>query len=90
MIFLTLNIGKLYHSLGAQRTINFIVSLEHLLFYKNIWEMDYVHLPRQIITYIPNLYSKLNGRVEKHKWKTDIFNFLKGVYKGIPTMEFYS
>ena len=52
--------------------------------------MDYVHLPRQIITYITNLYSKLKGRVEKNKWKTDIFNFLKEVYKGIPSVEFYS
>ena len=46
--------------------------------------MDYVHLPKQIITYIPNLYSKLKGIVETHKWKTNILNFPKEVFQWDP------
>ena len=46
--------------------------------------MDYYHLPKQINTYNTDLYSKLNGRVETQNWKTEIFNFLKGVFQGDP------
>ena len=134
MISLTLNIGKLYHSLEAQRTINYMVSnkyldpiaqkayiegingcIEHVTVVQEVIEdakhnkktvhitwfdledafgsvshmlipyvMDYYHLPKQIITYITDLYSKLKGRVETHNWKTEIFNFLKGVFQGDP------
>ena len=134
MISLTLNIGKLYHSLEAQRTIDFMVSnkyldptsqkayiegingcIEHITVVQEIIEdakhnnktvhitwfdledafgsvshmlipyvMEYYNLPSRIITYITDLYSKLKGTVETHKWKTDLFNFLKGVFQGDP------
>ena len=56
-------------------------SVSHMLI---PYVMDYYHLPKHIITYITDLYSKLKGRVETHNWKTEIFNFLKGVFQGDP------
>ena len=42
------------------------------------------HLPDKIINYIRNIYSKLKGLVKTKSWKTEVFDFLKGVFQGDP------
>ena len=134
MISLTLNIGKLFHSLEAQQTISFMVSnkyldpisqkayiegingcIEHVTVIQEIIDdakhnnktvhitwfdledafgsvshmliplvMEYYNLPKQIISYICDLYSKLKGKVHTQNWETEVFNFLKGVFQGDP------
>ena len=44
----------------------------------------YYNLPTQIIKYITDLYSKLEGRVKTQDWEGEIFQFLKGVFQGDP------
>ena len=44
--------------------------------------MSYYHVPLQIIHYITNLYTKLTGKVVTPNWKSNTFQFLKGVFQG--------
>ena len=110
---ISLNIGKIYHTLETQRTLNFIISnkyhdptaektyidgvkgcVEHVVVVQevlqhakenknydkitwfdlsdafgsvprvpNLYIMSHYFIPKQIITYITSLYSKLKGKV---------------------------
>ena len=42
------------------------------------------YLPKQIISYIHDIYSKLKGRVKTKDWETEEFEFLRGVFQGDP------
>ena len=56
-------------------------SVSHVLI---SYVMSHYHIPAQIIRYITNQYSKLNGYIHCSEWKRDIFRFLKGVFQGDP------
>ena len=134
MISLTLNIGKLYHTLEAGRTLQYMLKnkyldpmaqkayvngingcMEHVIVVQEIiqhaklngktlhatwfdlrdafgsvshqlipYVMDHYHIPKQIITYIVSLYSKLEGKVFTKDWESEFFKFLKGVFQGDP------
>ena len=49
--------------------------------------MAHYNNPSQIINYITNLYSNLQGRVKTSEWVTDVFSFLKGLFHGIVNRE---
>ena len=134
MISLTLNIGKLYHTLEAGRTLRFMLEnkyldpmaqkayvngingcMEHVTVVQEViqhaklnkktlhatwfdlqdafgsvahelipYVMEHYHIPKQVITYIISLYSKLEGKVVTRDWESELFNFLKGVFQGDP------
>ena len=134
MISLTLNIGKLYHTLEAHRAMQFMLEnnyldptaqkayvegvngcVEHITVVQEViqhaklnnkttnitwfdlkdafgsvphelipYVLSYYHIPKQIITYITSLYTKLNGRVYTEEWISETFKFLKGVFQGDP------
>ena len=42
------------------------------------------NVPQNIIDYIMDLYSKLEGKVVTPDWETDVFEFRKGVFQGDP------
>ena len=46
--------------------------------------LNYYNFPTHITNYITNLYSKLQGKVIKQNWESDIFQFLKGVFQEDP------
>ena len=56
-------------------------SLKHMLIHH---VLRHYHLPNTIINYIMNIYSKLKGLVKTKNWKTEVFEFLKGVFQGDP------
>ena len=39
--------------------------------------LAHYHIPQNIIDYIMDLYTKLEGKVVTHDWETDVFNFKK-------------
>ena len=134
MISLTLNIGKLFHTLEAERCLSFMLQnkyldpsaqkayvngingcVEHVtvvseaiqhakLNHKTLhaswmdlkdafgsvphalipYVMSYYHMPKTIIAYITNLYSKLEGKVSTKNWESNTFRFLRGVFQGDP------
>lgn len=46
--------------------------------------LKHYNLPPQIISYINDIYSKLEGRVVTKDWETNTFKFKKGVFQGDP------
>ncbi len=42
------------------------------------------HIPQEIQNYITSLYSNISGTVVTKSWKSEQFNFKKGVYQGDP------
>ena len=46
--------------------------------------MLHYYLPKNIVAYITNLYTKLIGKVYTEDWETEFFKFLKGVFQGDP------
>ena len=46
--------------------------------------LAHYNLPENIIHYIVDLYSKLEGRVVTPDWETDVFQFKRGVFQGDP------
>ena len=134
MISLTLNIAKLYHTLEAQRTLNFMTAnnyldatsqkaffngingcAEHIevvqeviqharLNHKTVYItwfdladafgsvchdmipicMRHYNIPEEIVQYIINIYSKLEGRVVTKDWETDKFSFRREVFQVDP------
>ena len=44
--------------------------------------LQHYNLPQNIISYIMNIYSKLQGRVVTKDWQTENFQFKKGVFQG--------
>ena len=46
--------------------------------------LAYYNIPQNIIEYIEDLYSKLEGKVVTQSWESEIFQFKKGVFQGDP------
>ena len=46
--------------------------------------LAHYQVPQNIIDYIMDLYSKLEGRVVTPDWETDVFQFKRGVFQGDP------
>ena len=44
--------------------------------------MEHYQIPKQVVSYIISLYSKLEGKVITRDWESELFKFLKGVLKG--------
>ena len=44
--------------------------------------LEHYNIPAQEITYIVNLYSKLQGKVKCKSWESEIFQFKKGIFQG--------
>ena len=130
MIALTSNIAKLYHTIEAQRTLDFMTGnnyldstaqkayldgVEHITVVQEIidhaasnhktahltwfdledafgslnhklipYVFQYYNIPQTIITYITNLYTKLQGTVETKEWKSNTFKFQCGAFQGDP------
>ena len=134
MIALTLNIAKLYHTLEAQRVIDFMIAnkyldptgqkayidgvngcVEHITMVQEIidnatnnkksahltwfdledafgslshdlisYVFEYYNIPKEIVTYITSLYTKLKGSVETKEWISEEFQFNKGAFQGDP------
>ena len=134
MIALTSNIAKLYHTIEAQRTLDYMVAnsyldptaqkayldgvngcVEHITVVQEVIEhaisnkktahmtwfdledafgslshdliphvFEHYRFPKEIITYITSLYTKLEGTVETHEWTSDTFKFNRGAFQGDP------
>ena len=134
MISLTANVGKLYHTLEASRSISYMITnkyldpsaqkayingingcVEHVCVVQEVinhakannktahitwfdlvdafgslshvlipYVFHHYHFPKEIISYIQNMYSKLRGRVKTQDWETEIFQFLRGAFAGDP------
>ena len=46
--------------------------------------LAYYNIPENIIEYIQDLYSKLEGKVVTQTWESDVFQFKRGVFQGDP------
>ena len=46
--------------------------------------LEHYNLPPEIIAYIVDLYTKLEGRVTSKDWESDRFIFKKGIFQGDP------
>ena len=46
--------------------------------------LSHYNLPPRIISYIQDIYAKLQGRVVTKDWESDYFTFMKGIFKGDP------
>ena len=46
--------------------------------------LKHYNLPPDIINYINNIYSKLQGRVVTKDWESEVFKFKRGVFQGDP------
>ena len=46
--------------------------------------LAYYNIPENIIQYIQDLYSKLEGKVVTRSWESDVFQFKRGVFQGDP------
>ena len=45
---------------------------------------EYYNIPKEIVTYITSLYTKLKGSVETKEWISEEFQFKKGAFQGDP------
>ena len=45
---------------------------------------EYYNIPKEIVTYITSLYTKLKGSVETKEWISEEFHFNKGAFQGDP------
>ena len=129
MISLTLNIAKLFHTLEAQRTMNYMIEngymdptaqkafiegingcVEHIEVVHEVIQharlnkktahitwfdladafgsvshdlipivLAHYNLPENIVDYIIDLYSKLEGKVVTPNWESEIFQFKKAL-----------